>query len=42
MSYGFTFWRNSTDSKRVFNIQNKVIRILALLKDMDMNITDTK
>jgi hypothetical protein len=25
MSYGIIFWRNSTDSKRVFTIQKKII-----------------
>jgi len=27
MSYGVIFWGNSIDSKKVFNIQNKIIRI---------------
>jgi hypothetical protein len=29
MSYGIIFWGNSTDSKNVFYIQNKIIRIMA-------------
>jgi hypothetical protein len=32
MSYGVIFWGNSTDSKRVFIIQNKIIRIMAGVK----------
>jgi hypothetical protein len=28
MSYGITFWENSTDSKKVFCIQKKIIRIM--------------
>jgi hypothetical protein len=28
MSYGIIFWRNSTDSKKVFYIQKKIIRIM--------------
>jgi hypothetical protein len=32
MSYGVIFWGNSTDSKRVFNIQKKIIRITAGVK----------
>jgi hypothetical protein len=32
MSYGVIFWENSTNSKRVFNIQNKIIRIMAGVK----------
>jgi hypothetical protein len=33
MSYGVIFWGNLTDSKRVFNIQNKIIRIMADVKN---------
>jgi hypothetical protein len=29
MSYGIIFWGNSTDSKKVFYIQKKIIRIMA-------------
>jgi hypothetical protein len=29
MSYGFIYWGNSTDSKKVFYIQKKIIRIMA-------------
>jgi hypothetical protein len=29
MSCGIIFWGNSTDSKKVFYIQNKIIRIMA-------------
>jgi hypothetical protein len=32
MSYGVIFWGNSTDSKRVFIIQKKIIRIMAGFK----------
>jgi hypothetical protein len=32
MSYGVIFWGNPTDSKRVFIIQNKIIRIMAGVK----------
>jgi hypothetical protein len=32
MSYGVIFWGNSTDSKRVFIIQKKIIRIMAGVK----------
>jgi hypothetical protein len=32
MSYGVIFWGNSTDSKRAFIIQNKIIRIMAGVK----------
>jgi hypothetical protein len=32
MSYGVTFWGNSTDSKKVLNIQKKTIRIMAGVK----------
>jgi hypothetical protein len=31
-SYGVIFWENSTDSKRVFIIQKKIIRIMAGIK----------
>jgi hypothetical protein len=33
MSHGVIFWRNSTDSKRVFIIQKKIIRIMACVKE---------
>jgi hypothetical protein len=29
MSYGIIFWGNSDDSKKVFYIQKKIIRIMA-------------
>jgi hypothetical protein len=29
MSYGIIFWGNSTDSKKVFYIQKRIIRIMA-------------
>jgi hypothetical protein len=29
MSYGIIFWGNSTDSKKLFYIQKKIIRITA-------------
>jgi hypothetical protein len=29
MSYGIIFWANSTESKKVFYIQNRIIRIIA-------------
>jgi hypothetical protein len=29
MSYGIIFWGNSTESKKVFYIQKKIIRIMA-------------
>jgi hypothetical protein len=29
MSYGIIFWENSTDSRKVFYIQKKIIRIIA-------------
>jgi hypothetical protein len=32
ISYGVIFWGNSTDSKRVFIIQKKIIRIMAGVK----------
>jgi hypothetical protein len=32
MSYGVIFWGNSTDSKRVFIIQKKIIRLMAGVK----------
>jgi hypothetical protein len=32
MSYGFVFWANSTDSKKVFNFQKKIIRIMVGFK----------
>jgi hypothetical protein len=32
MSYGVIFRGNTTDSKRVFNIQKKIIRIMAVVK----------
>jgi hypothetical protein len=28
MSYGIIFWGNSGDSKRVFNIKKKIIRVM--------------
>jgi hypothetical protein len=33
MSYGVIFCRNSTDSKRVFDIPKKIIRIMAGVKN---------
>jgi hypothetical protein len=32
MSYGIIFWGNSTDSKKVFYIQKKIVRIIAVTK----------
>jgi hypothetical protein len=32
MSYAIIFWGNSTDSKKVFYIQKKIIRIMASTK----------
>jgi hypothetical protein len=32
MSYGIIIWRNSTDSKRIFIIQKKIISIMAGVK----------
>jgi hypothetical protein len=32
MSYGYIFWGNSTDSKRVITIQKKIIRRMASVK----------
>jgi hypothetical protein len=32
LSYGVIFWGNSIESKRVFNIQKKIIRIMASVK----------
>jgi hypothetical protein len=32
MSYGVIFWGNSTDSKKVFSIQKKIIRIMTGVK----------
>jgi hypothetical protein len=32
LSYGVIFWGNSIESKRVFNIQKKIIRIMASIK----------
>jgi hypothetical protein len=32
MSYGVILWGNSTDSKRVLNIQNKIIKIMTGVK----------
>jgi hypothetical protein len=29
MSYGIIFWGNSTDSKKIYYIQKKIIRIMA-------------
>jgi hypothetical protein len=29
MSYGIIFWGNSTDSKKVFYIQKRIVRIMA-------------
>jgi hypothetical protein len=35
MSYGIIFWENSTDSKKIFYIQKKIIRIMAGTKRRD-------
>jgi hypothetical protein len=35
MLYGIIFWGNSTDSKQVFYIQKKIIRIMASTKRRD-------
>jgi hypothetical protein len=32
LSYGVIFWENSSDGKRVFNTQNKIIRLMAGVK----------
>jgi hypothetical protein len=32
MSYGIVFWGNSTDGKKVFIIQKKIIRIMVSVK----------
>jgi hypothetical protein len=32
MKYGIIFWRNSTDSKRVFQLQKKIVRIMTVSK----------
>jgi hypothetical protein len=38
MSYGVYFWENSSDSKIVFNIQKKIIRIMAGVKTGVLNL----